>query len=503
MTNHQHLTVVDLGIHTHQEPIVFMRADCHICRAEGFNASSRIAVTFRGRHIIASLNVVTSELIPVETIGFSSVALERLGANEGDKVMVGHAPLVESLGAVRKKIFGNRLNEAEIANIIEDISHHQYRDVEIASFLTICAGDRLDVREIIDLTRAMVTCGKRLIWPNHERVFDKHCIGGLPGNRTTPIVVAIASAAGLIVPKTSSRAITSPAGTADTMEVLTTVNLELHELQHVVEQTGACLAWGGAVNLSPADDILIRIERVLDIDAEGQLIASVLSKKIAAGATDVIIDIPVGPTAKVRDQYGAERLIKLFEQVGNALDINVRCVITDGRNPIGYGIGPVQEARDVVAVLQGKADAPKDLREKGLLLSAHMLDLALNIGIEKAKQQALNILDKGDAWRKFLEIVEAQGGLKTLPDGNAFHHTEYFERSGIVVSVDNRRLSRLAKLAGAPDDPGAGLRLHFNVGDEVKAGDSLFTLYSDSHGEETYAMEFFNYNRDMIVVENR
>ena len=498
MSNHQHLTVIDMGIRTHQEPIVFMRADCPICRAEGFNASSRVSVSFGDRHIIATLDVVTNDILPVEHIGFSEIALQRLGVTDGDNVGIGHAPLVESIGAVRKKIFGHRLNEAEIANIIGDIHGHRYRDVEIASFLTICAGNRLDLREITDLTRAMVACGKRLIWPNHERIFDKHCIGGLPGNRTTPIVVSIVSSAGLVIPKTSSRAITSPSGTADTMETLTNVELDLHHIQSVVEHTGACLAWGGAVNLSPADDLLIRVERTLDLDGEGQLIASVLSKKIAAGATDVVIDIPVGPTAKVRTEHDAKRLTELFTKVGEALAIHVRCVVTDGRNPVGFGIGPVEEARDVLAVLQCLDEAPRDLRERALLLSAHLLDMANGYGLDTAVSTAEKLLDNGAAWHKFLTIAAAQGGLKKLPDGDLYHHTELVSRDGMLMSIDNRRLSRLAKLAGAPEDLGAGLRLYCNVGDRLRVGDKLFTLYSDSEGEKDYALEFFRANSDMF-----
>lgn len=498
MNHHQQLTVIDMGIKTHQEPIVFMRADCPICRAEGFNASSRVSVWFGGRKIIATLDVVSGSLLPVEHIGFSEIALQRLGVRDGDKVSIGHAPVVESIGAVRKKIFGHRLNEAEIANIISDVHAHRYRDVEIASFLTICAGNRLDLKEITDLTRAMVACGKRLIWPAHERIFDKHCIGGLPGNRTTPIVVSIASAAGLIIPKTSSRAITSPAGTADTMETLTTVDLDLHRMQSVVEHTGACLVWGGAVNLSPADDLLIRVERTLDLDGEGQLIASVLSKKIAAGATDVVIDIPVGPTAKIRSERDAKRLTELFTKVAEALDIRVRCVVTDGRNPVGYGIGPVEEARDVLAVLQCLDEAPRDLRERSLLLSAHLLDMAHGTGLDNAVATAEKLLNNGAAWHKFLMIAAAQGGLKQLPDGNLYHHTESVPRDGMLMSIDNRRLARLAKLAGAPEDPGAGLRLYCNIGDRLEKGDKLFTLYSDSEGEREYALEFFKANSDMF-----
>jgi len=196
----------------------------------------------------------------------------------------------------------------------------------------------------------MIDAGSRLSWP-HDIVVDKHCVGGLPGNRTTPIVVAIAAACGLIIPKTSSRAITSPAGTADTMETLTEVSLSLDDMRRVVDREGGCIVWGGSMNLSPADDILIRVERPLDFDSEGQMVASVLSKKLSAGSTHLVIDIPVGPTAKVRSTVMADSLALRLTQVGEALGLTLRVRQTDGTQPIGRGIGPSLEALDVLAVL--------------------------------------------------------------------------------------------------------------------------------------------------------
>ncbi len=499
MKHTHHLVAVNLGVDTHQEPVVFMRQDCHVCRSEGFNASTRVLVECQGQQLLATVNTVVGKMLQKDQIGFSVIALKRLNINEGDLVTVRHAPLVESLGFVRKKIYGVELQQNEIDDIINDIVGYRYSDIEIASFLTASAGKRLSLNEITGLTHAMVLCGKRIQWPGQERIFDKHCIGGLPGNRTTPLVVAIASAAGLVIPKTSSRAITSPAGTADTMETLTEVNLTLDEIQHVVETTGACLAWGGGAHLSPADDVLIRIERALDIDGEGQLIASVLSKKIAAGSTHVLIDIPVGDTAKVRSQEDAERLSMLFEAVGKAMGIFVRCVITDGSRPIGRGIGPVAEATDILEVLKGTSSAPKDLRERALLLASQLLDMANGAGIEQARQQAIEILDSGQAWQQFQRILTAQGGIKTLPVPK-HQDVLYSQKSGVVHAIDNRRLARLAKLAGAPGEPSAGLHLLVNVGDTVKEGSPLFQLLTNSPGERNYAFIYYHDNQSMFEI---
>lgn len=484
------LKAIDIGIDTHQEPVVYMRSDCHICRSEGFTTNSRVMLWHGENSLIATLNVVDEQVLSSGSAGLSKIAMRRLAVSDGAAIIIGHAPVVTSLAAVRKKIFGHKLSDKEITDIIEDISAHRYSDIEIASFLSVCAGSRLDVDEIIGLTQAMVACGKQLHWPGETVILDKHCIGGLPGNRTTPVVVSIISAAGLTIPKTSSRAITSPAGTADTMEALTTVNLSLNEIQRVVAETHACLVWGGAVNLSPADDLLIGIERALDLDGEGQLIASVLSKKIAAGSTHSVIDIPVGATAKVRTQKEADRLASLFTQVGAVCGIQIRCLKTDGTQPVGRGIGPVEEARDVLAVLQCENNAPQDLRERALFLAAHLFSLAYQECYEKGLERATAILDEGKAWARFQRILAAQGGMKALPD-SSYQHGEVATAAGTLTTIDNRQLARLAKLAGAPATAAAGLRLHVRVGDKITVGQALFTLCSGTIGEQQYALEFY------------
>jgi thymidine phosphorylase len=187
----------------------------------------------------------------------SEAAWKLLGVKEGDEVSFSHMEPLESLSSVRAKIYGRRLSESRFREIIHDILAGRYSDIHLAAFVTACSGGHLDGGEIIALTRAMVDAGDHLQWPT-TRVVDKHCVGGLPGNRTTPIVVAIVSACGLTMPKTSSRAITSPAGTADTMETLAPVDLDLVLMRRVVEREGGCIVWGGAVHLSPADDVLIR-----------------------------------------------------------------------------------------------------------------------------------------------------------------------------------------------------------------------------------------------------
>jgi thymidine phosphorylase len=374
----------------------------------------------------------------------------------------------------------------------------RYADIHLASFVTACASARLDRGEMVALTRAMIATGERLTWSD-DPIVDKHSVGGLPGNRTTLIVVPIVVAAGLTMPKTSSRAITSPAGTADTMEAIAPVALDLASMRRVVEREGGCIAWGGKLGLSPADDLLIQVERPLELDAEGQLVASVVSKKVAAGSTDVVIDVPVGETAKVRSVEAAASLSANLVAVADAFGLHAQVVITDGSQPVGRGLGPALEARDVLAVLRGEAGAPRDLRERALVLAAYVLELAPSVGRGGGRALAEAILDDGRAWRKFQAICAAQGGMREPPRA-AHTRSLTSPRPGRVLGIDNRRLARAAKLAGAPGDPAAGLELHVRLGETVAVGEPLFTLHAESAGELEYALAFVRAHPDIVQV---
>ncbi len=494
------LYLTKAGIDTHQEPVVYMREDCHVCRSEGFSAQGRVRVCVGKRSIIATLNIVTGEFLSHQKAALSDSAWKLLGAREGDKASFKHALPVESMSFVRGKLYGKTLSLDEARAIIRDIRDARYSDIQLAAYVTACVANNLNLAETIAITQAMVECGERFDWGKGVQVLDKHCVGGLPGNRTTPIVVAIVAANGLIMPKTSSRAITSPAGTADTMETLTTVALSLDKMHAVVKEQGACLAWGGSVALSPTDDIIIRVERALDLDSEGQLVASVISKKLAAGSTHVLIDIPVGPTAKVRSGALAAQLSKLLVETGAALGMQVRTVITDGSQPVGHGVGPALEARDVLAVLQTKADAPQDLRERALSLAAILLEMGAACPVGEGLALAAETLDSGKAWAKFQAICLAQGDLKTPPTA-PFQYPIVAPNSGVVALFNNRVISRLASLAGAPVAPSAGIDLHVRLGDEVEKGQILMTLHAEARGELEYALDYYHTHPDILRIE--
>jgi thymidine phosphorylase len=278
------------------------------------------------------------------------------------------------------------------------------------------------------------------------------------------------------------------------------VDLDLPAMRSVVEHEGGCIVWGGAVRLSPTDDILIRIERLLDLDSEGQLVASILSKKVAAGATHLVLDMPVGKTAKVRSAEAALALSHGLVRVGQVFGLTTRVIETDGTQPVGRCIGPALEARDVLAVLRGKPDAPADLKQRALLLASHLLEMGGAASLGSGAALALETLDSGRAWIKFQRICEAQGGMR-VPPMAPHRHTITAARPGKVAAIDNRRLAKLAKLAGAPEAKAAGLELHVRLDTHVEASQPLYTVHAEALGELDYALQYARANRDILLLE--
>lgn len=488
-----------IGLHTQREPVVIMRRDCPICHSEGLAPRSQVLLRADGREVTAILFQGAEELLERDEIGLSDAAWELLAGREGELVSVTHVQPLQSMQWVRGRIYGQPIGAEAFDAIIEDVVAGRYSDVQLSAFITAGSSLPFSDDETFALTKSMVEAGEQLRW-DRRTVVDKHSVGGLPGNRTSPIVVAIVAACGFTIPKTSSRAITSPAGTADAMETVTRIDLGPTLMRKVVEQEGGCLAWGGALNLSPADDIFIGVERQLDVDPEGQLIASVLSKKIAAGANHVVLDVPVGPTAKVRSNASAERLTSRLIDIGSRFGINVRCIVSDGRQPVGRAIGPALEMMDVLSVLRCAADAPVDLRDRSLRLAAAVISAANGRRYVDAYALARRTLESGAASTKFERICRAQGGFRE-PAAAKLQHVITARETGRVTSVNNRAVAQIAKLAGAPDVPTAGLRLHVRIGDAVARGEPIMTLYAETEAELAYPLGFAEATPDAIGIE--
>ena len=496
-TTRPQLKVRRVNLDTGRENVVVISSRSKALRADVFRGFSRVELRRDSKVLLATLLLTDDGLVGVDEIGLAEPAFRRFGEPAGTPVTVTPASRPASLDAVLAKIQGRSFTPAEINAIIDDVTHYRYSDMEIAAFL-VGSASFMSSGELLALSQAMAQAGTQLTW-DRPIVVDKHCIGGIPGNRTSMIVVPIVAAHGLTIPKTSSRAITSPAGTADTMEVLARVDLSVEEMKQVVQSCHGCLVWGGHVNLSPADDILISVERPLSLDTREQMVASIMSKKIAAGSTHLLIDLPVGLSAKLTTAAEAMRLRKLFEFVGDHFGIAVEVITTDGRQPIGNGIGPVLEAQDVMAVLGNAPDAPQDLREKSLRLAAHLLDYDPELRGGKGYARARELLDSGAALKQMQKIIDAQGPSGCRTDLGRFTADIKASRDGIVDSIDCLCLNRLARSAGAPIDKGAGIRLFKKIGDRVAQGEALYRIFAVDESQYDLAVAAANANSGYVV----
>ncbi len=484
-----------VAIDTYHENVVYLNRECATYRAEGFQALSKVEVRAEGRKILATLNVVDDDnIVGCGELGLSEDAFAQLAVESGHKATVSQAEPPESMGALFRKIDGERLSKDDFTSIVHDIAQHHYSKIELTAFMIATNRGGMDREEVFFLADAMVACGRRLDW-HSPLVVDKHCIGGIPGNRTSMLVVPIVAAHGMLCPKTSSRAITSPAGTADTMAVLANVELSFDKLSEIVREHHGCLAWGGTANLSPADDVLISVERPLSLDSPAQMVASILSKKISAGSTHLVLDIPIGPTAKVRSMPDAQRLRQLFEYVATRMNLSLDVVITDGRQPIGFGVGPVLEARDVMRVLENDPRAPIDLRQKSLRLAGRLIECNPDIRGGDGFAIARDILDSGRALASMNAIIKAQGARPfnhNQPQLGTLTFEVFAVTSGVVIGIDNLHIARIARLAGAPKVECAGVDLMHKLGDVVRAGDVLYRVHAEFHADLDFARQFSN-----------
>lgn len=491
-----------IAIDTHRESIAYLSRRCPEYRAEEFLALGKIEVTAGGARLSATLNIVDDPaLLSPDEIGLSETAFDAFGHPAGTLASIEHPKPAESLEAVRAKILGRELNREQYAAIIGDIAALRYSKMEVAAFLVGCAGF-MTIAEVLSLTQAMAGVGKHLDW-GRRLVVDKHCIGGIPGNRTSMIVVPIVVAHGLTIPKTSSRAITSPAGTADTMEVLARVDIGTDEMRAIVDKVGGCLVWGGRVNLSPADDVLITVERPLRIDTREQMVASILSKKLTAGASHLVLDIPVGPTAKVRNATEAAHLRKMFEYVGGKLGLSLDIRLTDGSQPIGHGVGPVLEARDVMAVLRNDAAAPDDLRERALLLAGALIEADISVKGGQGIHRARELLESGAAMRAMEEIILAQGANTTPLTPSTSGHDVTAPCDGVVQSIDCLRIARVARMAGAPAFKSAGVDLLRKAGDPVRQGEPLYRIHATLPTDLGFAADLAGQDSGYVITRGK
>ncbi len=431
------------------------------------------------------------KLVRTNQIGLSQELSKILKIKNGTTVEVSSSEISDASFLIKKKINGETLNQKELNYLISEIVHNNLTEAEIAFFTAAQKLNGMKFEETVNLTKAMVKTGAKLKFKG-KYIADKHCIGGVAGNRTTPIVVAICAAVGLTLPKTSSRAITSASGTADVIETISNVELSLKKIEKIVKKTGACLAWGGSLGLAPSDDKIIQVERLLNLDIEPQLLASIMSKKIAAGAKYILIDIPYGKGSKVKNIKKAKSLGRKFERMGKEFKLKLKVVYTDGRQPVGNGVGPILEMQDVLSVLQNLKETPQDLREKSLFLSTELIKLC---GIKNARKKAEEALTSGKAYEKFKEIINAQNEKNNFDlkvEGLVlakFKKVIKAKRNGKITAFSNNGINSLCRVLGTPETISAGCYLHKHLG-KIKKGEPLLTLYTESPSKMKDALKY-------------
>ena len=459
----------------------------------GVLSNDRLFINHDGSEVSTILNIASD--FPEGYLGVYREVMERLDLENGDTVNVRPAARPESLGFIREKILGERLTPWKIHMIVQDVVEHHLSTIELAAFVTALEIHGTSMEEVEALSRAMIQTGKTISF-GEGPILDKHSIGGVPGDKTTLLVVPIVAAAGYTIPKSSSRAITSPAGTADRMETLAPVDLKLDEISKVVDDIGACIVWGGAIDLAPADDLFIRVEYPLSIDP--LLLPSIISKKKAMGSTHVVVDIPTGVGAKIATVNQAEQLAMDFIELGGRLDMGIECVISEGGQPIGRAVGPALEAREALVALMGKG--PRDLVDKATGLAGALFEM---VGESDGQDSAKDILSSGKALEKMREIIGAQGGdpdinPEDLEISNNWLEIEA-ELDGRVLWINNRAIARIARETGAPGDKGAGILLHAKTGDQVSKGDPLLRIYGDSEQKLANAEKMCRAEEPLLV----
>lgn len=467
-------------------PIAFLHEET--ARHMDIHVGDRIEVSHHGKKAILIVDIVRG-IIKEDEISLSDGISGYLNAKVGEMVYISQLAEPASAEYISKKVKGKELAKSEIYAIINDISNNALTEAEVTYFVLGVYEHGMSFKETVYLTEAMYKTGQVIQWPSQYKIADKHSIGGIPGNRTTPIIVSICAAAGATMPKTSSRAITSASGTADTIESLAKVDFPISDLKKIVSKTGACLAWGGSLGLAPADDKLIRVERLLNLDPESQLIASIMSKKLAAGSKYVLIDIPCGAGAKVT-RAEAGRLKEKFMKIGRHFKLKMVVVITDGSQPIGNGVGPALEMIDVLKVLK-RNSPPKDLERKAVKIAGAILELVGKAEKGGGESLAFDMLESKKALKKFYEIINAQGRKKGSLKLAKFSYQIRAGKSGRVFRIDNRMINRLARILGCPVDKGSGIYLYKHRNERVKKGEVLLAFYSESNKKLDEAIERF------------
>ena len=433
---------------------------------------------------LGGIVVITDTLVEEGQIGLPRNIWEKYKISQVDPLPVELKGQAESVQHIRKKILGGKLSYSEAYQIMDDIVKRKLTPVEMTYFAATSYNPGFDMDEIYYLTKAMVETGEKLDFSDITSMrLDKHSIGGIPAKGVTPIIVSMLSALGFYLPNTSSRAITSPAGTSDVLEVLMPVALDPEKIREVVLHERACMVWGGALNLAPADDILIQIEKPLHIESYDKFVISIMAKKIAMGITHQLIDVPYGKYAKVPYE-DVEKVKQMFKDIASRFDIKLTVYTRESFGADGQGIGPVLEARDILWILERDPKRPKGIENLAIDMASELLVLSGEYSKEAALVKLREVLETKKALEKFWKIAIAQGAEYRVKgddlEPGPYSKDVFINKSGTIKGFDNRQIVRLTRALGAPYSKRAGIYLHYFVDEQVKAGDIVATLFAEN-----------------------
>ena len=450
----------------------------------GMQREDRVALHFDGTRVDAIADYSDREVSRGE-IGLFREVWQQKHIRDGEIIEVEFIHRPPSVEAIKKKLLGKPLTYNELYSIVSDIVKGRLGDIETTYFVATGFSQPWSIKELCWLAQAMADTGEKVKLAG--TVIDIHSIGGMPGNRTTMLTAPIAACLGLTIPKTSSRAITSPSGVADTMECLAKVDLDISDIKKIAEKVGATLVWGGSLNMAPADDHIIRMSYPLAMEPYSKMVVSIMAKKAAMGIKYFVIEMPVGPTAKVHSQDTARQLERRFRAVGEHFGMKVKVVKLREVEPCGHGVGPALEARDVMRVLQRKDNRSHTLERTALRLVAYAAHLTGKYSFRRALKLARAALENGEAWRKMQEIIKAQGpnmkpsiDAEEIISSKVLTHDIKAAKRGYVTAVNNYAITDIARNLGAPVYKQAGLYLHKRYRDKVHHGEVLFTLFAES-----------------------
>jgi len=488
------LSVQSIDINVGKHKVILNNQDA---RELGVMAGDRVRLKDHG--YLTAIVDTTDDMISQGTMGAYHEVMEYIDGTGTIEITPATKPA--SIGTIKKIMNAQKISREEIYEMVGDIVKENLSDIEMAAFITATHMNCLPAQETEWLTRAMITTGEKIEFDTHP-IMDKHSIGGVPGNKISLLIVPIIAAAGLLIPKTSSRAITGAGGTADLMEILAPVVFTADEIKSMTEKVGGVIVWGGATNIAPADDKLIRVEYPLSLDPSCQLLASIMAKKGAVGADCVVIDIPIGAGTKILNVEEGRAMARGLIDLGARLGMQVECAMTYGASPIGRTVGPGLEVVEAIKVLE-TMQGPNSLIQKSVGLAGLMLEMGGAAGKGEGRNMAYEILKSGKALAKLREIIEIQGGnpdvtVSDIPIGDKTAQI-MAPANGYVVEFHNKRIVEIARLAGAPNDKGAGVLIHKKKGETVKKDEPILTIHAEKEWKLTNAINSAKKNLPIIV----